>query len=48
MPYRGDPDWRQYLLRALVFRLVAHCGPDGADDGEAGRYGAVADALLRG
>lgn len=47
----GHPDWSQMLVRALVFRLVAHsecAGPLGrTQPGEADRYARAADAVVR-
>lgn len=45
------PDWQQMLVRALIFRLVAHsesAGPSGrAQSGEPERYARATDAVVR-
>ncbi|MGW7412333.1 hypothetical protein [Streptomyces sp. NPDC054863] len=47
----GHPDWPQMLVRALIFRLVAHsesAGPPGrAQTGEPNRYARAADVVVR-
>ncbi|MGW8889395.1 hypothetical protein [Streptomyces sp. NPDC055749] len=47
----GHPDWLQMLVRALIFRLVAHsenAGPLGqAQLGEPDRYVRAADVVVR-
>ncbi|WP_327176242.1 aminoglycoside phosphotransferase [Streptomyces sp. NBC_01335] len=48
----GHPDWRQMLIRALIFRLVAeseNAGPGGrVRPGEADRYVRATEAVVRG
>ncbi|MGD9485860.1 aminoglycoside phosphotransferase [Streptomyces sp. TRM70308] len=47
----AHPDWRQMLIRALIFRLVAHsenAGPSGrAQPGEPERYATATDAVRK-
>ncbi|OKJ01638.1 hypothetical protein AMK18_09330 [Streptomyces sp. CB01249] len=47
----GHPDWPQMLIRALIFRLVAHSenvGPHGrAHPGEADRCARAAAVVVR-
>jgi len=47
----GHPDWQQMLLRALIFRLVAHSESAGASgraqSGERERYARATDVVVK-